>query len=82
MLVSTTFRPRQAIALANNTRYGLAASVWSENINVALDAAAAIKAGVAVDQFDQSVRRRRWLPGGYRESGLVAKGGREGFMNT
>ena len=33
VLVSTTFRaPSEAVALANNTRYGLAASVWSENI--------------------------------------------------
>ena len=36
-----TFRTQdEAVALANNTRYGLAASVWSENINVTLDAAA------------------------------------------
>jgi len=39
ILVSLTFRsPSEAIELANNTRYGLAASVWSENINLALDA--------------------------------------------
>ncbi|HET8852445.1 MAG TPA: aldehyde dehydrogenase family protein, partial [Ktedonobacteraceae bacterium] len=38
VLVSMTFRtPAEAVALANNTRYGLAASVWSENINLALD---------------------------------------------
>ena len=42
-----TFRtPDEAVALANNTRYGLAASIWSENINLALDAAARVKAGV------------------------------------
>ena len=36
----TPFRtPEDAVALANNTRYGLAASVWSENINLALDVA-------------------------------------------
>jgi aldehyde dehydrogenase (NAD+) len=41
VLVSLTFRsPQEAIALANNTRYGLAASVWSDNINLALDVAA------------------------------------------
>ncbi len=46
MLVSLTFRtPAEAIALANNTRYGLAASVWSDNINLALDVASKIKAG-------------------------------------
>src|SRR5437588_6074418 len=46
VLVSMTFRtPAEAVALANNTRYGLAASVWSENINLALDVAAQLKAG-------------------------------------
>ena len=42
-----TFRtPEEAVQLANNTRYGLAASIWSENINLALDIAPKIKAGV------------------------------------
>lgn len=46
VLVSLTFRtPEEAIALANNTRYGLGGSVWSDNINLALDAASRIKAG-------------------------------------
>ncbi len=46
VLVSMTFRtPAEAVALANNTRYGLAASVWSENINLALDVAPKLKAG-------------------------------------
>ena len=40
VLVGTTFRtPEEAVALANNTRYGLAASIWTENINLALDLA-------------------------------------------
>ena len=40
VLVGTTFRtPAEAVALANNTRYGLAASIWTENINLALDLA-------------------------------------------
>ncbi|MCK4207713.1 aldehyde dehydrogenase family protein, partial [Brucella pituitosa] len=44
---ATTFRtPDEAVSLANNTRYGLAASIWSENISVALDLAARVKAGV------------------------------------
>ena len=47
VLVAMTFRTQdEAVALANNTRYGLAASLWSENINVCLDAAARLKAGV------------------------------------
>ena len=80
VLVSQTFRtPKEAIALANNTRFGLAASVWSENINTALDIAANIKAGVvwvnATNRFDASVGF-----GGYRESGYGREGGREGML--
>src|SRR5207245_10831694 len=47
VLVAMTFRtPGEAVELANNTPYGLAASVWTENINLALDVAPKIKAGV------------------------------------
>ncbi|MGB3147037.1 MAG: aldehyde dehydrogenase family protein [Paracoccaceae bacterium] len=75
----TTFRtPDEAVELANNTRYGLAASVWSENINLALDVAASVKAGVvwvnATNIFDAAAGF-----GGYRESGFGREGGREGM---
>jgi len=80
VLVSQTFRsPREAVALANNTRYGLAASVWSENINVALDVASKIKAGSVwvncTNLFDGAAGF-----GGYRESGFGREGGREGLF--
>src|SRR6266853_203637 len=79
VLVSMTFRtPAEAVALANNTRYGLAASVWSENINLALDVAPKIKAGVVwvncTNLFDASSGF-----GGYRESGFGREGGKEGL---
>ncbi len=79
VLVSMTFRtPDEAVALANNTPFGLAASVWSENINLALDVAPKIKAGVVwincTNQFDASAGF-----GGYRESGFGREGGREGM---
>jgi aldehyde dehydrogenase (NAD+) len=79
VLVGMTFRtPDEAVALANNTRYGLAASVWSENINRSLDVAARIKAGVvwinATNLFDAAAGF-----GGYRESGFGREGGREGL---
>ncbi len=79
VLVSMTFRtPGEAVALANNTPYGLAASVWTENINLALDVAPKIKAGVvwvnSSNLFDASVGF-----GGYRESGFGREGGREGM---
>ncbi len=59
VLACMTFRtPAEAVELANNTVYGLAASIWSENINVALDVAAGVKAGVvwvnATNLFDAS----------------------------
>ena len=79
VLVSMTFRtPAEAVALANNTPYGLAASVWTENINLALDVAPKIKAGVvwinSTNLFDAAAGF-----GGYRESGFGREGGREGM---
>jgi aldehyde dehydrogenase (NAD+) len=80
VLVAMTFRtPAEAAELANNTVYGLAASIWTENINVALDLAAKVKAGVVwvncTNQFDAACGF-----GGYRESGYGREGGREGML--
>jgi aldehyde dehydrogenase (NAD+) len=80
VLVSMTFRtPAEAVELANNTRYGLAASVWSENINLALDIAPKLKAGVVwvngTNMFDAAAGF-----GGVRESGFGREGGWEGLM--
>jgi aldehyde dehydrogenase (NAD+) len=80
VLVSLTFRtPAEAVELANNTRYGLAASVWSDNINLALDVASKIKAGSvwinSTNLFDAASGF-----GGYRESGYGREGGREGLF--
>ncbi|MGY4305133.1 aldehyde dehydrogenase (NAD+) [Bradyrhizobium sp. USDA 4369] len=79
VVVAMTFRtPDEAVVLANNTRYGLAASVWSETIGLALDIAPKLQAGVvwvnATNLFDASVGF-----GGYRESGFGREGGREGI---
>jgi aldehyde dehydrogenase (NAD+) len=78
VLAAMTFRtPDEAVALANNTRYGLAASVWSETIGLALGIAPLLKAGVvwvnSTNLFDAGVGF-----GGYRESGFGREGGREG----
>ena len=80
VLVSMTFRtPAEAVELANNTRYGLAATVWSENINLALDVAPKLKAGVvwvnATNLFDAAAGF-----GGVRESGFGREGGWEGLL--
>jgi aldehyde dehydrogenase (NAD+) len=79
VLVTMTFRtPDESVALANNTPYGLAASVWTESINLALDIAPKIKAGVvwvnSTNLFDAAAGF-----GGYRESGFGREGGREGM---
>ncbi|MYC92295.1 MAG: aldehyde dehydrogenase family protein [Gemmatimonadetes bacterium] len=79
VLVSLTFRtPAEAVALANDTRYGLAASIWTEDLSLALDVAPAIKAGTVwvncTNRFDAASGF-----GGYRESGFGREGGREGM---
>ncbi len=79
VLVSSTFRtPEEAVELANNTRYGLAASIWTENINLALDIAPKVAAGTvwinSTNVFDAASGF-----GGYRESGYGREGGREGL---
>jgi aldehyde dehydrogenase (NAD+) len=79
VLVSMSFRtPEEAIALANNTRYGLAASIWSESIGLAMEVAARLQAGVvwvnSTNLFDAASGF-----GGYRESGFGREGGREGM---
>jgi aldehyde dehydrogenase (NAD+) len=79
VLVSMTFRtPEESVALANNTPFGLAASIWTESINLALDIAPKLKSGVvwinSTNLFDASAGF-----GGYRESGFGREGGREGM---
>jgi aldehyde dehydrogenase (NAD+) len=79
VLVATTFRtPGEAVELANNTRYGLAATVWTENVNLALDIAPKLTAGVvwvnATNLFDAAAGF-----GGVRESGFGREGGWEGL---
>lgn len=80
VLATMSFRnTEEAIELANNTRYGLAASVWSENVNLALHVAPQLKAGVVwvngTNMFDAACGF-----GGYRESGFGREGGREGMF--
>ncbi|RWI24515.1 MAG: aldehyde dehydrogenase family protein [Mesorhizobium sp.] len=80
VLATMSFRnTEEAIELANNTRYGLAASVWSENVNLTLHVAPQLKAGVVwvngTNMFDAACGF-----GGYRESGFGREGGREGMF--
>lgn len=80
VLVAMSFRtPGEAVQLANNTVYGLAACVWSESISLALDVAPQIKAGVVwintANQFDAACGF-----GGVKESGYGREGGKEGMF--
>ncbi len=80
VLVAMRFRNHQeAVKLANNTRFGLAASIWTENINLALDLAPQIKAGTVwincTNVFDAASGF-----GGYKESGFGREGGLEGLF--
>ncbi|WP_380054406.1 aldehyde dehydrogenase family protein [Falsihalocynthiibacter sp. SS001] len=79
VLCATTFRtPSEAVQVANNTRYGLAATLWTENVNLALDIAPKLVAGVvwvnATNLFDAAAGF-----GGVRESGMGREGGWEGL---
>ena len=81
ILVSMTFRtPEEAVKLANNSRYGLAASIWTENLNLALDIAPKVKSGViwvnSTNLFDAAAGF-----GGYKESGFGREGGIEGLYD-
>lgn len=79
VLVSTTFRtPSEAVSIANNTRYGLAATVWSENINLALDIAPQLSAGVVWINGTNMLDAAAGF-GGVRMSGYGREGGWEGL---
>lgn len=80
VLSAMTFRTlKEAVDLANNTRYGLAASIWTETLGKAMEVAPQIRAGViwinSTNLFDAAAGF-----GGYRESGVGREGGLEGMM--
>ncbi len=79
VLAAMTFRtPEEAVKLANNTRYGLAATIWSEDINLALDIATQVKAGTVWINSTNLLDAAAGF-GGYRESGYGREGGKEGL---
>jgi aldehyde dehydrogenase (NAD+) len=79
VLVCMTFRtPEEAVMLANNTPYGLAASVWTQDVDRGFEVASRLQAGTvwinSTNLFDAASGF-----GGYRESGYGREGGREGL---
>ncbi len=80
VLTAMTFRtPDEAVALANDSKFGLSASIWSQNLDVAFDAAKRVHVGIvwinSTNMFDASAGF-----GGYKESGFGREGGREGMI--
>ena len=77
--VSTFRTPEEAVQKANNTRYGLAAGVWSDKASKIQHTARLLKAGVVwantYNKFDPSSPF-----GGYNESGMGREGGRHGML--
>ncbi|ELT96808.1 hypothetical protein CAPTEDRAFT_177352 [Capitella teleta] len=78
--VALPFRTaKEAVALGNNTMYGLGSSVWTENVSLAMEVAISLKAGSvwinAHNLFDAAAGF-----GGYKQSGFGRDGGREGLF--
>ena len=74
-----TFRTQaEAIEKANNSRYGLAAGIWTDKGAKAVEVASALQAGVVwqntYNHFDPTAAF-----GGYKESGFGREGGRHGM---
>jgi acyl-CoA reductase-like NAD-dependent aldehyde dehydrogenase len=64
----------EAIAIANESRFGLVSYIWSQDIAIALKASGAIRAGV-VWVNTPMVRELRAPFGGFKESGMGREGG-------
>ncbi len=76
----TTFRtPQEAVERANNSAYGLAAGVWTDNGAKAFQVAGQLRAGVVwqntYNKFDPTAAF-----GGYKESGFGREGGPAGLL--
>jgi len=79
VVVASSFRhAKEAVELANNTAYGLTASVWTENMSMALEVSPKLKAGTvwinSANLFDAASGF-----GGCGKSGFAREGGSEGM---
>ena len=69
----------EAIAAANDTEYGLAASIWTTNLKWALDATRRIDAGLV--QVNQNLVVQPGMSyGGFRASGLGKEASLEAML--
>ena len=80
VLVVQVFKDEEeAISLANGTIFGLAAGVWTKDVNRALRVAKRIEAGtVWINTYNKNYPQTEF--GGYKESGLGRTRGIEGLL--
>jgi acyl-CoA reductase-like NAD-dependent aldehyde dehydrogenase len=80
VLTVTTFRGvEQAVALANETTYGLANGLWTKDVDKALQVSKRLRSGtVYVNTYLETAPQ---LPfGGFKQSGIGRENGREGLL--
>ena len=71
----------EAISIANDTEYGLAAGVWTKDINKAIKASRKIRAGtVYINNYEEGVDSTIPL-GGYKQSGIGRDNGYQALEN-
>ena len=71
----------EAISMANDTEYGLAAGVWTNDINKAIKASREIRAGtVYINNYEEGVDSTIPL-GGYKQSGIGRDNGYQALDN-
>jgi aldehyde dehydrogenase (NAD+)/betaine-aldehyde dehydrogenase len=69
----------EAVHIANDTMYGLAAAVWTRDINTALKAAKGIRAGTVWVNAYHTAGLPHMPYGGYKQSGIGRELGRQGL---
>ncbi len=82
VLTTLTFSNfEEAISIANDTEYGLAAGVWTKDINKAIKASREIRAGtVYINNYEEGVDSTIPL-GGYKQSGIGRDNGYQALEN-
>jgi acyl-CoA reductase-like NAD-dependent aldehyde dehydrogenase len=82
VLTTLTFSDfEDVISLANDSQYGLAAGVWTSDINKAIRASREIKAGtVYINNYEEGVDSTIPL-GGYKQSGIGRDNGYQALEN-
>ncbi len=77
-----TFRePEEALRIANETMYGLAAAIWTNDLNRALKFAKGVKAGSVWVNSYHTAGIPHMPYGGYKQSGIGRELGQEGMEN-